>query len=279
MKRKIVFCVSSFLLFLFTLGMDANANDVTTINATGTTTSVAISGTTEADTAAVMIQVLSGADTIIAMESFAVNGTQFSGTIDFLTLTEGNTYTVQAADYEGGTWQVATFTVPVTPAPTPTPTTEQQTNSSTGSTGTTSTITTVPTGTTPATTDPSATAVTTPKKSEKDTTSPTDIDDIEDTGDITGDKPPIEEDTLPIDNKKDDDTTDQTSTEKVDTMTEGIDDSVDNQNDAQDTSSQSEESKDNNTLTIILIVFGIAVGIVVVVFTVIKIKAAKKEEM
>ena len=103
----------------FSLCVPAMAIDdgAATLVATGTTTSVSVSGTAADGVLAIMAELLdTDGTTSIAMQSFAVDDGAFSGDITGVTLTAGATYTVRAADYNGGSWTTRSFTVPL---PTP----------------------------------------------------------------------------------------------------------------------------------------------------------------
>lgn len=89
---------------------DAAEGVISTLSVTSSSTSsVTFSGTTSDVKAAVIVQIVSG-DTIYAMESFIIADNAFSGTISGLSLSYG-TYTLRAADYDGGAWKTASFTL------------------------------------------------------------------------------------------------------------------------------------------------------------------------
>lgn len=87
-------------------------------NCSATTSSVTVSGSTTNVKAAVVVQVLDAQSNILAMESFTIVPADggFGGTIDNLSLSYSATYTVRAADYDGGAWGSTTVTVPNRPS-------------------------------------------------------------------------------------------------------------------------------------------------------------------
>ena len=114
--KKLLKLIFPMMLF-FALSIPAYAaGTVSTVTAETTRTKIEVSGTTSGVTAAVVIQVLDNADQIVAMDSFVVLNDAFSGEMSGLTLTEGNTYSVRAADYDGGVWTTISSTVPISVA-------------------------------------------------------------------------------------------------------------------------------------------------------------------
>ncbi|NLT15586.1 MAG: hypothetical protein GXY05_14740 [Clostridiales bacterium] len=114
MKKTVTIIL--IIVVVLTLCVPALAvdNGVATLDAVGTTASVTVSGTSANGVLAVMTEVLdTDGTTSLAMKSFAVSGGSFSGVITGVTLSAGATYTVRAADYNGGTWTATTFTVPL----------------------------------------------------------------------------------------------------------------------------------------------------------------------
>ena len=112
MKRIMAFIFPIMLMFLLCTPVYA-AGTVSTVNAEAEEDTIHVWGTTENVTAAVAIQVLDETDNIVVMDSLTVLGDVFDGEISGLTLTEGKTYSVRVADYDGGVWQVAMATVPI----------------------------------------------------------------------------------------------------------------------------------------------------------------------
>lgn len=113
------------------LGFSINAHAlnkaVTIIDTSATKSSVTVSGTTEALAVMVQIRNAEGTD-ILHMESLGVEAGKFDGTLNGLNLAEDTKYKVFIADYEGGDWSIAEFTVKPkeepTPEPSPTPSPE-----------------------------------------------------------------------------------------------------------------------------------------------------------
>lgn len=98
-------------LFLFSLRVNA-ANNVTTINASGDTQGATISGTTDADVVAVLIEVLDGTD-VVTLETHAVTSGEYTATLA-CTLDEGKTYTAYVVNYNGsGEPKTTTFSIPI----------------------------------------------------------------------------------------------------------------------------------------------------------------------
>lgn len=87
----------------------AGNGTVLTLTASGTTSEIMVSGTTSRVTAAVIVQVQDGSG--MPMQSFTVLNDAFSRTISGLSLTNGQTYIVRAADFDRGSWKDATVTV------------------------------------------------------------------------------------------------------------------------------------------------------------------------
>lgn len=118
--------VAIFLSFLLLLTMPAMpslavGNSVLSLQASWADGVLATSGTVTPDVLAVAVEVYSNAGTVLRLESYSVTEAQtFSGAMDFVPPASG-TYTVKAANYEGGPFQTATFTY-TAPISTPTPT-------------------------------------------------------------------------------------------------------------------------------------------------------------
>ena len=114
MKKLYSFILVAILIFTFVPPVQAAGAMVETLEATATTNSIKVSGTTSNDIAAVMVEVLKDR-TSLAYYSLEVSANKtFSGTISGLNLTTGSTYTVRAADYDGGIWKTVSVTVPAT---------------------------------------------------------------------------------------------------------------------------------------------------------------------
>ena len=103
-----VITLACVMLLAYIPALAANGT-VSDLTASGKT-NVSVSGKTSGVLAAVFVQVLDPDGNVIASASFKCPGNQFSGTID-ANLESGKTYTVQAADYDGGNWATTTFTV------------------------------------------------------------------------------------------------------------------------------------------------------------------------
>ena len=98
-------------LFLFSFKVNA-ANNVTTINASGDTQGVTVSGTTDDDVVAVLIEVLDGTE-VVTLETHAVTSGAYTATLA-CTLVEGKTYTAYVVNYNGlGESQTTTFSIPI----------------------------------------------------------------------------------------------------------------------------------------------------------------------
>ena len=119
MRKMLPWILSILLMISLTFPVCAAGGTVSDLSVSGNTTQISVSGTTTGVTAAVAVQVLDSGSNIVAMENITISGNTFSGSLAGLTLTSGATYTVRAADYDGGTWKTTTITVtsPVTPAP------------------------------------------------------------------------------------------------------------------------------------------------------------------
>ncbi len=98
-------------LFLFSLRVNA-ANNVTTINASGDTQGATISGTTDDDVVAVLIEVLDGTD-VVTLETHAVTTGAYTATLS-CALVEGKTYSAYVVNYDGsGEPKTTTFSIPI----------------------------------------------------------------------------------------------------------------------------------------------------------------------
>ena len=103
-----IITLACVVFFTYIPAFAANGT-VSDLKASGTS-SVSVSGKTSGVLAAVFVQVLDADGNVIASSSFKCPGGQFLGTID-ANLESGKTYTVKAADYDGGDWATTTFTV------------------------------------------------------------------------------------------------------------------------------------------------------------------------
>lgn len=113
MKRIFGIFLPVGLILMLRLPVSAEGGAVTALSANAMESSVTVSGSTSGVNAAVAVQVLDGSGNVLAMESFVVMGNAFSGRLDSLVLTPGASYTVRAADYDGGTWKKTTATAAV----------------------------------------------------------------------------------------------------------------------------------------------------------------------
>lgn len=108
MKRILGIILSLALIIFISFPVCAYNKVVTISSASGNTSTVSVSGTTDA--LAVAVQVRSGG-TIVAMNTTGVSGNNFSIGITGLSLTAGDTVTVYVADYEGGPWSTQDIVV------------------------------------------------------------------------------------------------------------------------------------------------------------------------
>ncbi len=124
MKKAGVAILAVIIAFLFkNTALALPSLNVQTLSADATKTSVSVSGTVDDGILAVVVQIRDSNGEIVSMESAGVNSTNaFSITMTGLNLTEEATYTVYAADYNGGDWTTKEVTVPkAPPAPAPAP--------------------------------------------------------------------------------------------------------------------------------------------------------------
>lgn len=112
MKKILSIIICLFLAFMIPHTVYAANQPVTLSAGSVSGTTVTVSGTTSAK--AVMVQVRDANDAIIGMNALGVSGGAFSGSFTVAGLTAGATYTVYAADYEGGAWSTMQVTVPAT---------------------------------------------------------------------------------------------------------------------------------------------------------------------
>ncbi len=109
--KKIVSCLVVLLLLIAVpTQVRAMENAVTITSASLSTTTMAVSGTTAAT--AVMIQIRDSVGEIVGMGSLPVAEGSFSGSISGFYLSQGETYTLYVADYEGGDWTTLSVQVP-----------------------------------------------------------------------------------------------------------------------------------------------------------------------
>ncbi|MBR4542473.1 MAG: hypothetical protein IKO54_10005, partial [Lachnospiraceae bacterium] len=108
MKKTIIAILLTLCLILSTAApVSAKDETVTIETCTLTTASAVVTGTTAAQ--AVMVRIKDESKNIIALQSFAVSSDgAFSASIEDITLTDGATYTISVADYEGGAWTTTT---------------------------------------------------------------------------------------------------------------------------------------------------------------------------
>lgn len=139
MKRIINKIALFTFLFMFCLGTSkwsiyaASPDDILTISASGTTTSVTVSGTTDTGVVAVAIELFDASNNLVVMETHAVSATSYNATIS-ATLVEGQTYTAYVVNYSGaGDAKETTFVATAPPAPASTGTENTATESATTS--------------------------------------------------------------------------------------------------------------------------------------------------
>ena len=117
MKKTIYRIISfAFLMFIGVFFLNVKvyaASDVITISANGNTQGATVSGTTDDDVVAVLIEILDESSGIITLETHAVMNGSYNATLS-CALTEGEAYTAYVVNYNGtGTPQSTSFTVPV----------------------------------------------------------------------------------------------------------------------------------------------------------------------
>lgn len=122
MKRIINKIALFTFLFMFCLGISkwsiyaASPDDILTISASGTTTSVTVSGTTDTGVVAVAIEIFDASNNLVVMETHAVSATSYNATIS-ATLVEGQTYTAYVVNYSGaGDAKETTFVATAPPS-------------------------------------------------------------------------------------------------------------------------------------------------------------------
>lgn len=116
--KKTLYRIISFA-FLMSIGVFLlnvkvyAASNIITISASGNTQGATVSGTTDDDVVAVLIEILDESNGIITLETHAVTNGNYNATLS-CALTEGKTYTAYVVNYNGaGTPQRTSFTVPV----------------------------------------------------------------------------------------------------------------------------------------------------------------------
>ena len=117
MKKTLYRIISfAFLIFIGVFSMNVKvyaASNVVTISASGNTLGATVSGTTDDDVVAVLIEILDKNNGIITLETHAVTNGSYNATLS-CALTEGETYKAYVVNYNGtGTPQSIPFTVPV----------------------------------------------------------------------------------------------------------------------------------------------------------------------
>jgi uncharacterized protein YjdB len=113
MKNMFSCAILMMMSFFLVNGKVYAQDNILTINASGTTTNATVSGTTDEDVAAVLIEIQNTDNSIVTLETHPVTSGSYSATLD-CPLTEGTTYKVHVANYNSeGEPQNTTFTVPV----------------------------------------------------------------------------------------------------------------------------------------------------------------------
>ncbi len=103
MNKKIILVI--IVLMVFSLTLNVNALDISTVNASQSNGVITVSGTTEDDVLAASVYIFDNNDTLIINKNIAVDNKAYSTTFN---LPEGN-YKVKVADYNGGTFKEATL--------------------------------------------------------------------------------------------------------------------------------------------------------------------------
>ncbi len=107
--KKILGIISVFVLTLF-WGITVLAADELTVNTTSNT-SITYNGRMDGENVfAVLVQVLDENNNVVIVDSATVTEHSFSGT--FSDLTAGKSYTLRAANYDGGSWIEKEFVMP-----------------------------------------------------------------------------------------------------------------------------------------------------------------------
>ena len=110
-KKYVFALITLFMILCMAKPVFAMDKAVNIAEATGTTTQITISGTTEA--LAVIIQLRSSDGTnILKMETVGVVEGSFSKSFTELNLSDGTDYKIYVADYEGGTWAKTNVNIP-----------------------------------------------------------------------------------------------------------------------------------------------------------------------
>ena len=109
-KILTILAVVAIILSLPLTVKAAGNGNIETVDASATTDTLEISGTTQDVLAAVVVQIRYNGN-IVAMETYTVMNNSFSGKIENLALEVGETYEIRVADYDGGTWKKINVTV------------------------------------------------------------------------------------------------------------------------------------------------------------------------
>lgn len=110
-KKYVFGLITLFMILCMAKPVFAMDKAVNIAEATGTTTQITISGTTEA--LAVIIQLRSSDGTnILKMETVGVVEGSFSKSFTELNLADGTDYKIYVADYEGGAWAKTNVNIP-----------------------------------------------------------------------------------------------------------------------------------------------------------------------
>lgn len=117
-NRLITFLCLFACLLVIPMQVHAANKAVTVTSAEASTSTVSVSGTSDA--LAVMVQVRDESENILVMKSFGTESKKFSGKIENLSLTDGKTYKIYLADYEGGDWTIKEVVAKADATPTPT---------------------------------------------------------------------------------------------------------------------------------------------------------------
>ena len=135
-KINIFSCLAALLalsILIFPIKAYAINKSVTITDSSINSTSVSVSGTSEA--LAVIVQVRDESNNILGMVSLGTLNTSFSGSVTGLSLAEGKTYTIYVADYEGGDWATTNVVIPVNNSNSSNTSTDSSDSSSSSSSG------------------------------------------------------------------------------------------------------------------------------------------------
>lgn len=143
--NKLIFALTLLLAFILIPKQTtwaAPGTEVETVAASGTNGSMTVSGSSQDGVYAVAILVYDSTDTLVAMTTCAASNNVYSTTISV----PNGTYTVKAANYDGGAYATTTASVSAVTTPTtPTDTPSEKTESSSSTTNTSATNTTAST--------------------------------------------------------------------------------------------------------------------------------------